>query len=111
MGEVIGRPFTKETAPKNGGKPGRHRKLNKDSWRLIEDVLADWKRNGAPVLTTLRIEQPYAYAKLAQAASEIALKYTEGQAGSNALVQISINRFFPDKELVTIDGGDGQPSA
>jgi hypothetical protein len=111
MGEVIGRQWTKETAPRNGTKPGRHHKINKSAWNLIEEVLADHKEHGAEVITFLRLEKPEAYERLALAATEIALKYTQQGQQAGALVQISINRFFPDKELVTIDGADDQPSA
>jgi hypothetical protein len=113
--KTIGTPFTPTNAPRQGGKPGRHNKVNRYAWKVIEDLLADYKEHGAAAITTLRIERPYEYVKASLAATEIALKYTrQGQPGG-ALVQISINRFFPDKDAptVTIDGvsADDKPAA
>src|SRR5262245_53146797 len=109
----IGTPFTPETAPRNGRVPGSRNKINARAWKVIDTLLADYKEHGDKAVAYLRIEKPYEYVKASLAATEIALKYTQGQQGSSALVQISINRFFPDKEpTVTIDGvSDGQPSS
>ena len=106
-------PFTPDSAPRNGRVPGSRNKLNARAWKVINTILADYKEHGDKAVAYLRVEKPYEYVKVSLAATEIALKYTQGQQGGNALVQISINRFFPDKEpTVTIDGGsDGQPSA
>ena len=79
-------------------------KLNAQAWRLLDGLIEDYKQHGEAAIRILRIERPEAYVKAALAATEIALKYTESQAGSNALVNISIQRFFPDKDTVTIDG-------
>jgi hypothetical protein len=106
--------FTPETAPRNGGVAGRKVKLNARAWKVIDTLLADYKEHGEAAIRVLRIERPYEYVRASLAATEIALKYTQGQGGGTALVAISINRFFPDKDqpTVTIDGvSDGQPSA
>ena len=107
-------PFTPETAPRNGRIPGSRNKLNARAWKVLDTLLADYKEHGAAAVKILRVEKPYEYVRASLAATEIALKYTRGQAGGNALVSISINRFFPDKDqpTVTIDGvSDGQPSS
>jgi hypothetical protein len=110
--KIIGTPFTPANAPRQGGKPGRHVKVNKSAWQLIEGVLVDYQVHGKGVITALRLEKPEAYAKLSLAATEIALKYTEQGQQGGALVNISINRFFPDKEpAVTIDGANDDQSA
>ena len=110
---LIGTPFTSETAPRDGRVPGSRNKINARAWKVIDTLLADYREHGDKAVEYLRIEKPYEYVKASLAATEIALKYTQGQQGGNALVQISINRFFPDKEpTVTIDGvSDGQPSS
>jgi hypothetical protein len=107
------KPFTSETAPRNGRAPGARNKINKGAWKVIDTLLADYKENGDAAVETLRIEKPYEYVRVSLAATEIALRYTQGQAGGNALVSINIQRFFPDKEpVITIEGTpDGQPSA
>jgi hypothetical protein len=105
------RPFTSQTAPRQGRMKGSRNKVNRYAWKLIEDLLADYKQNGKATIDILRIEKPYEYVKASLAATEIALKYTQQGQQAGALVQISINRFFPDKELVTIDGADDQPPA
>ena len=106
-------PFTPQTAPRNGRPPGARNKVNARAWKVIDTLLADYKEHGDAVVKTLRLEKPYEYLRASLHATEIALKYTQGQQGGNALVQISINRFFPDKEpAITIDGvSDGQPPA
>ena len=106
-------PFTKETAPRNGRPPGARNKITARAWKVIDTLLTDYKDHGDKVVTALRIEKPYEYLRASLHATEIALKYTQDQQGGNALVQISINRFFPDKEpAITIDGvSDGQPPA
>ena len=111
--KLVGTPFTPATAPRNGRVPGSRNKINARAWKVIDTLLADYREHGDKAVEYLRIEKPYEYVKASLAATEIALKYTQGQQGDNALVQISINRFFPDKEpTVTIDGvSDGQPSA
>jgi hypothetical protein len=107
------RPFTSQTAPRQGRMKGSRNKLNARAWKVIDTLLADYKEHGDKAVDYLRIEKPYEYVKAALAATEIALKYTQAQQGGNALVNISINRFFPDKEpTVTIDGvSDGQPAS
>ena len=111
--KIVGTPFTPATAPRNGGVAGRRNKINARAWKLIDGLLADYAEHGAAAVRILRVEKPYEYVRASLAATEIALKYTQGQHGGNALVNISINRFFPDKEpTVTIDGvSDGQPSS
>jgi hypothetical protein len=107
-------PFTSATAPRNGRMKGARNKINSRSWKVIETILADYKEHGDKALRILRVDRPYEYVRAALTATEIALKYTQGQAGGNALVSISINRFFSDKDqpTVTIDGvSDGQPPA
>jgi hypothetical protein len=106
-------PFTPESAPRSGRMKGARNKINVRAWKVIDTLLADYKEHGDAVVRTLRVEKPYEYVRASLAATEIALKYTQGQQGGNALVQISINRFFPDKEpAITIDGvSDGQPPA
>src|SRR5262245_8523997 len=109
----VGTPFTSQMAPRKGRVPGSRNKINARAWKVIDTLLTDYKEHGDKAVEYLRIEKPYEYVKASLAATEIALKYTQGQAGGNALVQISINRFFPDKEpIVTIDGvSDGRPSS
>src|SRR5262245_13749908 len=111
--KLIGTPFTPATAPRDGRVPGSLNKINARAWKVIDTLLADYKEHGDKAVEYLRIEKPYEYVKASLAATEIALKYTQGQQGGNALVQISINRFFPNIEpTVTIDGAsDGQPSS
>jgi hypothetical protein len=106
-------PFTVESAPRNGRPPGARNKINARAWKVIDTLLADYKEHGDAVVKTLRLEKPYEYVRASLHATEIALKYTQGQQGGKALVQISINRFFPDKEpTITIEGTpDGQPPA
>ena len=110
---IIGTQFTPTSAPRNGRVPGSRNKINARAWKVIDTLLTDYKEHGDKAVAYLRIEKPYEYVRASLAATEIALKYTQGHQGGNALVQISINRFFPDKEpTVTIDGvSDGQPSS
>jgi hypothetical protein len=111
--KIIGTPFPPTNAPRQGGKPGRHNKVNRYAWKVIEDLLADYKEHGAAAITTLRIERPHEYVKASLAATEIVLKYTQQGQQAGALVQISINKFFPDAPAVTIDGvsADDKPAA
>jgi hypothetical protein len=111
--KLIGTPFTRQTAPRVGRVPGSRNKINARAWKVLDTLLADYKEHGDKAVEYLRIEKPYEYVRASLAATEIALKYTQGQAGGNALVNISINRFFPDKKpTVTIDGvSDGQTSS
>jgi hypothetical protein len=112
--KIIGKPFTPANAPRQGGKPGRHNKANRYAWKVIEDLLADYKEHGPAAINILRVERPYEYVKASLAATEIALKYTQQSQQAGALVQISINRFFPDKDqpTVTVDGvSDDHPPA
>jgi len=104
--------FTPETAPRNGRVPGSRNKINARAWKVLDTLLADYHEHGEEAVKVLRVERPYEYVRASLAATEIALKYTQGQQGG-ALVKISINRFFADKEpAITIDGtSDGQPSA
>ena len=107
-------PFTSSTAPRNGGrKKGSRNKINGRAWKVLDTLLTDYKEHGDTVVETLRIEKPYEYLRASLAATEIVLKYTQGQQGGNALVSINIQRFFPDKEpAITIEGTpDGQSSA
>ena len=109
---IIGTPFTPANAPRNGRASGSRNKVNRYAWKVIEDLLADYKEHGKATIDILRIERPYEYVKASLAATEIALKYTQQGKQAGALVQISINRFFPDKDqpTVTIDGvSDDQP--
>jgi hypothetical protein len=105
--------YTNESAPRNGRLPGSRNKINARAWKVIDTLLADYKEHGEAAIRILRVERPYEYVRASLAATEIALKYTQGQAGATALVAISINRFFSDKDQpVTIDGvSDGQPSS
>jgi hypothetical protein len=106
--KIIGTPFTPANAPRQGRMKGSRNKVNRYAWKAIEDLLADYKEHGAAAINILRVERPYEYVKASLAATEIALKYTQQGQPGGALVQISINRFFPDNELVTIDGSDDQ---
>src|SRR5262245_55952787 len=96
--KLVGTPFTPATAPRNGRVPGSRNKINARAWKVIDTLLADYKEHGDKAVEYLRIEKPYEYVKASLAATEMALKYTQGQLGGNALVQISINRILPDKE-------------
>jgi hypothetical protein len=112
--KLVGTPFTPATAPRNGRAPGSRNKINARAWKVIDTLLADYKEHGDRAVEYLRIEKPYEYVKASLQATEIALKYTQGQQGG-ALVKISINRFFPDKDdpAITIEGTstDGQSPA
>jgi hypothetical protein len=111
---TIGTPFMPANAPHQGRMKGSRNKVNRYAWKVIEDLLADYKEHGKATIDILRIERPYEYVKASLVATEIALKYAQQGQQAGALVQISINRFFPDKDrpTVTIDGvSDGQPPA
>src|SRR6476659_1398155 len=67
-------PFTPQTAPRQGGKPGRKAKLSAESMKVLDRLLIDWKKHGAATLKILRVERPELYAKLAiEAASRLTL--------------------------------------
>jgi len=106
-------PFTPESAPRSGRMKSSRNKINARAWKVIDTLLADYKEHGDAVVRTLRVEKPYEYVRASLHATEIALKYTQGQQGGNALVSINIQRFFPDKEpTITIEGTpDGHPPA
>ena len=99
------RPYQFTPGNKLGGRlKGSKNKLNAGAWKALGSLIEDYQQHGEKILCILRVEKPEAYVRAALAATEIALKYTENQAGGNALVNISIQRFFPDKDTVTIDG-------
>ena len=99
------KPYQFKPGNKLGGRfKGSKNKLNANAWKALGALIEDYGQHGEKILRILRMEKPEAYVRAALAATEIALKYTEGQAGGNALVNISIQRFFPDKDTVMIDG-------
>jgi hypothetical protein len=63
-GKKLGRPFTPETAPRTGGKPGRKNKLSRQALQILDKLMRDWKLHGASTLKILRLEQPAQYARL-----------------------------------------------
>ena len=64
-GKKLGRPFTPETAPRQGGKPGRKARLSAEALLILERLMKDRKKYGDATLRILRKERPELYAKLA----------------------------------------------
>ena len=56
--------WTSETAPRQGGKPGRKQKLSAQSLKVVELLLDDFAQHGKKVIDFLRVERPDVYARL-----------------------------------------------
>ena len=79
--KIIGTPFTPANAPRNGRASGSRNKVNRYAWKVIEDLLADYKEHGKATIDILRIERPYEYIKASLAATEIAQVHGARPAG------------------------------
>jgi hypothetical protein len=79
-GKKHGVPFTAQSAPRQGGKPGRRVKLSSTAMAILNKLLADWERHGGTTLKILRMENPAAYAKLAL---ECATRLTLAEMGAD----------------------------
>jgi len=58
--------FTSETgrAATKGRKPGSKNKLTRESWSMIDQLFADYRKHGKEILRILRAENPAGYARL-----------------------------------------------
>src|SRR5262245_3455379 len=109
-------PFTSATAPRNGKPPGARNKLQGQAVKLLLTLAKQTQQKleefGDSDLDQLRVENVAKYFDVVIRLGELGLLDSKNEAGGS-LVNISITRFFPDKEqAITIEGKpDGQPSA
>jgi hypothetical protein len=108
--------YTPSTAPRNGRVPGSRNKLRNDSIKLLLTLAKEMQQKlnqfGGADLDQLRIENLAKYFDVVIRLGELGLLDSRNEAGGS-FINISINRFFPDKEpTITIEGTpDGQPPA
>jgi hypothetical protein len=102
------RPFTPGNAPRTGGVAGRKNKLNARSLKAINTLLADFAEHGSEAVKIMRTERPNEYVRTAM---DVASRMVAAEHGGSALVQISINRFFAEEPMVTIDGANDDKPA
>src|SRR5262245_502043 len=71
--------WTSDTAPRQGGKPGRKNRISAQSLKIIEALLDDFRQHGQKTIDFLRIEQPDKYARLVvDVASKLVILHQTG---------------------------------
>jgi hypothetical protein len=74
--------WTSETAPRQGGKPGRKQRLNAQSLKVVELLLDDFAQHGKKVIDFLRIEKPDVYVRvIADLAAKLTIQKTGQMIG------------------------------
>jgi hypothetical protein len=95
-----GHEFTSETgrAATKGRKPGSKNKLTRESWTMIDQLFADYRKHGKDILRILRAENPAAYLRLVY---DLAGKLALDDPAEQELPKILVIRW--------LDDGDEEP--
>jgi hypothetical protein len=84
--------WTSETAPRQGGKPGRKQRLNAQSLKVVELLLDDFAQHGKKVIDFLRIEKPDVYLRvIADVAAKLTILDKTGQMTSDSPPVLVVN--------------------
>jgi hypothetical protein len=89
--------FTSETgrAATKGRKPGSKNKLTRESWTLIDQLFADYRKYGKETLRVLRAENPVGYARLVY---DLAGKLALDDPGQPEVPKILVIRWLDDSD-------------
>jgi hypothetical protein len=107
--------FTRETAPRQGGKRGRKLKLSRESEKIIGMLQADFRQHGQRIIDHLRETMPDVYFRvIADINAKFALAEVTGKA-ANEIAPILVVRWLTSPPANGSDlpparnGSDGVP--